>query len=101
MPVLSTSDGYMLVDTDPTARMLTCSTDPVDPLFFQLARRSQILDFLLHDLLTSTLPVWRRSSQRFMVPYAPHTKHHIKVYHSDPTGSITCIMPQRFDRPWG
>jgi hypothetical protein len=94
-------DGYMLVDTDPTARMLTCSTDPVDPLFFQLARRSMILDFLLHDTLVSTLPVWRRSNQRFMVPYAPHTLHHITVYHSDPTGSITCIMPQEFDRAYG
>lgn len=94
-------DGYMLVDTDPTQRMLTCATDPVDPLFFQLARRSQILDFLLHDMVNSTLPVWRRSTQRFMVPYAPHTLHHIKVYHSDPTGSITCVMPQRFNRAWG
>lgn len=101
LPLLTNRDGYMLVDTDPTARMLTCATDPVDPLFFQLARRSQILDFLLHDLLQSTLPVWRRSTQRFMVPYAPYTRHHIKVYHSDPNGSIVAIMPQRFSRAWG
>ena len=101
LPLLTEDDGYMLVDTDPTARMLTCATDPVDPLFVQLARRSQILDFLLHDVLATTLPVWRRSHERFMVPYGPRQIHHIKVFHSDPNGSITAVMPQRFDRPFG
>lgn len=101
LPLLTDQDGYMLVDTDPTARMLTCATDPVDPLFVQLARRSQVLDFLLHDQLVQTLPVWRRSSQRFMVPYGPRQIHHMKVMHSDPTGSITAIMPQRFNLAWG
>jgi len=96
LPLLTPSDGYMLVDADPTARMLTCATDPIDPLFMQIARRSQLLDFLMHDVLVSTLPVWRRSKERFMVPYGPRQVHHIKVFHTDHTGSVTCIMPQRF-----
>lgn len=101
LPLLKWEDGYMLVDTDPTARTLTCATDPVDPLFYQLARRSQFLDFLLHDELVSTLPVWRRTTERFMVPYGPKQVHNIKVYHSEPNGTISCIMPQRFTMAWG
>lgn len=101
VPFLTPEDGYVLVDTDPTARTFTCSTDPVDPLYMQIARRSQLLDFLLHDLLIRTLPVWRRSKERFMVPYAPMTLHHIRVYHTDPNGTVTAIMPQQFDMAYG
>jgi hypothetical protein len=50
LPLLTPSDGTVLVDTDPTARTLTAATDPVDPLFYRIARNSQLLDFFLHDL---------------------------------------------------
>jgi hypothetical protein len=101
LPLLTEDDGFCLVDTDPTARTLTCATDPVDPLFFQILRNSQLLDFLLHDLTVSTLPVWRRFNGRFAVGVPPKSKAHIKVYHSDPTGTITAIMPQHFDMAYG
>lgn len=101
LPVLSDSDGYCLVDTDPMARTLTCATDPVDPLFYQVVRNSQLLNVLLHDLAVSTLPVWRRFTYDFTTPTPPETLQTIKVYHSNHDGTITGFMPQHFDKAYG
>ena len=96
LPLLTPTDGTVLVDTDPTARTLTAATDPVDPLFFRIARNSELLDFLLHDLLVSTEPVWRRFNGRFTTPWPPRTINRIKVRHSEAGGTVTVLMPQRF-----
>src|SRR3954470_8232159 len=50
LPTLTDEDGYVLVDTDPAARTLTGSSDPVDNIFYTIIRQSRILDFLLHDI---------------------------------------------------
>jgi hypothetical protein len=68
----------------------------VDPLFFRILRNSQLLDFLLHDITSSTLPVWRRMNSRFSVPWPARSICHIRVQHSNPYGSISCLMPQHF-----
>lgn len=103
LPLLTPQDGYVLVDTDPNQRTLTSSTDPVDPLFFRILRNSQLLDFLLHDLITSTLPVWRRMRESFteasMIP--PKTVANLRVRHSNADGSITAIVPQRYGMAFG
>lgn len=96
LPLLTPKDGDVLVDTDPTARTLTAETDPVDPLFFQITRNSELLDFLLHDLLVSTLPVWRRFEGRFTTPWPARTVNRIKVRHSNAGGRVTVLMPQKF-----
>lgn len=101
LPLLTPTDGYVLVDTDPNARTLTAATDPVDPLFFRIARNSELLDFLLHDLFDSTLPVWRRSTARFSIPWPARSMCRIKVQHSNAGGTITALMPQRFNRAYG
>lgn len=100
MPVLSEKDGYCLLDTDPNGRTLTCATDPVDPLFYQKLRNSQLLDVILHDLTVSTLPIWRRFTYEFTTPTPPETLQHIKVYHSNHDGMITAYMPQHFDKAY-
>ncbi len=103
LPLLTPQDGYVLVDTDPNARTLTASTDPVDPLFYKILHNSQLLDFLLHDLLSSTLPVWRRMRESFteasLIP--PKTIAKLKVRHSNANGSITAIVPQRYGMAYG
>ncbi|WP_396909512.1 hypothetical protein [Mycolicibacterium sp.] len=98
LPLLTPKDGYVLVDTDPNARTLTASTDPVDPLLFKILRNSQLIDFVLHDIVNSTLPVWRRMKGSFspasQIP--PKTLATLHVRHSNADGSITAIVPQRF-----
>ncbi len=98
LPYLAESDGYMLVDTDPRARTLTASKDAVDNFFYKLARQSKILDFLLWELDETGIPVWQRFDKRFMSSIPPRTVAHIRVRHSNPAGTITAILPQRYRR---
>jgi hypothetical protein len=100
LPTLQESDGYVLVDTDPASRTLTGSADPVDNAFYELIRSSRILDFLLHDIGTMGLPVWRRANGiRFTSQVPPGTIANITVKHDHPAGAITVLMPQRYIRP--
>jgi hypothetical protein len=100
LPSLSSEDGYVLVDTDPSSRTLTGSKDPVDNIFFELVRGSKILDFFLHDISALGLPVWRRANGiRFMSQIPPRTVANITVRHNHPEGAITVMMPQRYMRP--
>ena len=100
LPSLSSEDGYVLVDTDPSSRTLTGSKDPVDNIFFELVRGSKILDFFLHDISALGLPVWRRANGiRFMSQIPPRTVANITVRHDHPEGAITVMMPQRYMRP--
>ena len=100
LPTLQESDGYVLVDTDPANRTLTGSSDPVDNIFYDLIRSSRILDFLLHDISSLGLPVWRRANGiRFVSQIPPGTVANIKVRHDNPTGAITVMVPQRYVRP--
>jgi hypothetical protein len=101
LPLLIPEDGTVLVDTDPTARTITAATDPVDPLFYRIARNSELLEFFLHDLTATGLPVWRRFYGRFSVPWPAKAVNRIKVQHSNPGGTITAIMPQKYDMAYG
>lgn len=98
LPRIFPKDGLILVDTDPAKRTLTSSTDPVDNLFYQVIRNSEILDYLLGDLTSadSGLPVGRRmpGGIGFTSQIPPHSTAHIKVTHTNPAAKITCIVPQ-------
>lgn len=98
LPFLAETDGYTLCDTDPRERTLTSSNDPVDNVFYQIARQSKILDFFLHDVATTGLPVWKRFDKNFLGSIPPRTVHQIRVKHSEPDGTITAILPQRYKR---
>lgn len=98
LPELVKTDGTVLVDTDPTQRTLTSSTDPVDNLFYKIIRSSKILDFFLHDLEQTGLPVWQRFDSRFTFTVPPKTVVSLRVKHSNPNGIITAILPQRYRR---
>lgn len=98
LPLLAKADGYVLVDTDPTQRTLTASADPVDNVFYAIARKSKILDFLLWELDETGLPVWQRFDKRFLASVPPKTVASLRVKHSYPNGTITAIMPQRYKR---
>lgn len=101
LPLLSPKDGTVMVDTDPTARTLTATKDPVDPLFYRILRNSQFADFFLHDELDSTLPIWRRFNDRFTTPWPAKTVNRIKVRHSNAKGTIVALCPQRFSMAYG
>lgn len=100
LPELSSDDGYVTVDTDPSARTFKGSNDPTDNFFYQFIRSSRILDFFLHDIESLGLPVWRRANGiRFQSPIPARTVANIKVRHTHPGGQVFILMPQRYKRP--
>ncbi|AMQ66959.1 MULTISPECIES: hypothetical protein [Mycolicibacterium] len=98
LPLISQKDGYVLVDTDPTQRTLTASNDPVDNVFYKIARQSKILDFLLGELDETGEPVWKRFDKTFTQSVPSTTVAQLRVRHETPGATITAIMPQRFKR---
>jgi len=100
LPALSAADGYVQVDTDTAERTFKSSTEPVDNVFYQLIRQSQILDFFLHDQAAQGLPVWRRANGiRFQSEIPPRTVANLRVRHDTPGGQVIVFMPQRYSRP--
>lgn len=98
LPKIFASDGMVLVDTDPAARTLTGSKDPVDNLFYKLIRNSEVLDYILGDLTSadSGLPVGRRmpGGIGFSSQLPAKSVTHVKVTHTNPNGKITAVVPQ-------
>ena len=103
LPLFTPQDGWVLVDTDPNSQTLTAANDPVDPYVMKILRNSQLLDMLLHDILSSTEPVWQRMEDRFteasQIP--PRTLAHIGVRHSNADGKIIAFVPQRYEKGFG
>lgn len=103
LPLLTPEDGYVLVDTDPDARTLTCVTDPIDPLFMQILQNSSLLEILLGPEINSTKPIWQQMKYSFteaaLIP--AQTVANLTAWHSEHDGTVTCIMPQQYKMAWG
>ena len=103
LPRFYPSDGtFMMVDTDQSKRTITTEQDPVDDALFKYLRNSQLLDILLRDQTSSRLPAQRRipGGISFDNVVEPRTVANIRVTHTNPYGSVTCIMPQQFRMAW-
>lgn len=103
LPRLYASDGaYMMVDTDPTRKTIITEKEPIDSQIYKYLRNSQLLNIILSDTLSRTLPAQRRipGGVSFDNPIPPRTVAHIRVTHSNPNGSVTCIMPQHYKMAW-
>lgn len=106
LPKLYAEDGaYMLVDTDPTKRTITTEKEPIDNEAARLMRNTQLLQVLLpdvYDTAAAKLPAQRRipGGIGFDGKIPPRTVAQLKVSHTNPRGSITCIMPQHYRMPW-
>jgi hypothetical protein len=103
LPEFYPEDGdFMMVDTDPTKRTITTQKDPVDNQLYKFLRNSKFLEVLLQDLTDRGLPAQRRipGGIGFDNAIPPRTVANIAVTHSNPAGSITCIMPQNYRMAW-
>lgn len=98
LPLLTDADGSMVyVDTDPTKRTLTGAKDPVDPQFLKILRNSQLIEFLLHDVIDVTEPLWKRMNGKgFQNKIPPRSMANLKVRHSEHGGTITALLPQHY-----
>ena len=100
LPELFTTDGTVLVNTDPTQRTLVSSNDPVDNGYYKLIRASSTLNFFLGDLASSGEAVWQRKYCRFVYTVPATTVVHLRVRATNPAATVTAILPQRFSRSW-
>jgi hypothetical protein len=103
LPKFYTSDGdFMMVDTDPTKRTIVTQKDPVDDQLYKYLRNSQLLEVLLHDVTAAKLPAQRRipGGIGFDNVVEPRTVANISVTHTNPRGTVTCIMPQNYRMAW-
>lgn len=99
-PEIYSGDGFLMVDTDPTARTFTTSKEPVDNVFYRFARQAEILDYLplLHDLGDQGLPAWRRTRGQRFASIIPREKEvTTAVYHTNPEAKVTAFMPQKYE----
>lgn len=103
LPKMYDTDGsFMLVDTDPTKRTITTEQDPHDEQLFKYLRNSQLAQILFKDETAKRLPAQRRipGGIGFDGEIPPRTVAHLKVTHTNPNATITCIMPQQYRMAW-
>ena len=103
LPRFYREDGdFMLIDTDDSKRTVTTQKDPVDGQLYKFLRNSQLLDIVLHDVTSRRLPAQRRipGGIGFDNVIPPRTVANIKVTHTNPAGTVTCIMPQHYRMAW-
>jgi hypothetical protein len=98
LPPLFASDGPSLCDTDPQNRTLTAASDPIDNLFYQYLRSSTVLSFLLSNEGDQGEPWWQRGYVRFTNAVPPQTVVQFTVKHTNPNGTVTVMLPQRWKR---
>ena len=98
LPSTTSSVGTFMCDTEPGKRTLTAANDPHDNLLFDLIRQSQILDFFLGGIANEGLPLQLQFQNRFIFTIPPKTVCQFTVGHSNPTGTIVAMVPQRFKR---
>lgn len=98
LPPLYAADGPAMCDTDPENRTLTAASDPVDNGFYSWIRSSEILNYFLTNLTSSTEPWWERGYVRFVYQVPPQTSVCLNVTHTNPAATITAVVPQRYKR---
>lgn len=103
LPEFYDSDGaFMMVDTDPTKQTIVTANEPVDDGLAKFMRNSQLLEAMFHDQVQQATPAQRRvpGGVLFDNPIPARTVAHLKVEHSNPQGTVTCIMPQQYRTAW-
>lgn len=98
LPLIFDTDGPCLVDTDPQARTLTASNDPVDSAFYKYLQSSSVLNFLLSNIDERGEPWWQRGYVRFVYSVPPQTVVAFGVAHTNPEATITVLVQQRYKR---
>lgn len=98
LPVIEPSDGLVLCNTDPAQQTLTAQHDPQDNFFYDIARSSGLLNFLLSGIDQSDEPIWQRGYTRFVNTVPGQTATHFTVKHSNPNATITAYVPQYYRR---
>ena len=98
LPPIYDSDGLVMVNTDPVERTLTAAHDPVDNLFYKIARAAGLFKFLLAGIGDRGEALWERGYCRFMYKLPAKTVGNFTVRSTNPNCRIEIIVPQPYSR---
>lgn len=98
LPPMVTSDGPGLCDTDPANQTLSAANDPADNVLYDFLQSSEILNYFLTFLDTSSEPWWQRGYVRFLYTVPPNSVTTFNVQHTNPDAVITVMLSQRYKR---
>jgi hypothetical protein len=99
LPPIETTDGDVLVDTNPIVKPIIAQNDPADDNFFALNNAAQVLGFFLQG---ATIPAqsatWLRGYIRFLYVTPPNSVVQLHVMHNNPNAQIAAQMPLWYKR---
>ena len=99
LPPIESTDGDVLVDTNPIHKTLVAQSDPQPNEFFAISSASGLLNFFLQANKTPAQEaLWLRGYVRFLYNVAPYSVVQLNVMHSNPGAIITAQLPQQFKR---
>lgn len=97
---IDSSDGDVLIDTDPNHKTVLADSDPYDVGFYEAQQSKGLLNFFLQGLSNSAqAALWLRVGYlRFLNQIPPYSVVHLKVAHNNPNAEIAVQLPQRYKR---
>jgi hypothetical protein len=99
MPAIFSTDGQVLVDSDPTHKALVAEHDPHDNNMFKLLNATGVINFFLQGNNTpASEALWLRGYVQFMFPIPPNSVAHLRVKSRNPNANIVAQVTQRYKR---
>lgn len=93
------TDGDVLVDTDPLRKPMVAHNDPIDHGFYDVSRSKGLLSFFLAAATTPAHEAtWLRGYMRFLHTCPPYSVTHLRVAHNNANAQISAALPQRYKR---
>lgn len=99
LPEIFSTDGDVLVDTDPIHKTLIAQNDPQDNGYYAVTSASGLLGFFLQGNTTeASEALWLRGYVRFLYTTPPNSVVTLNVMHTNPNAQIVAQMPQYYKR---
>lgn len=103
LPEFYDTDGeFMLVDTDPNRQTIVTANEPASDNLAKFMRNSQLFEAMFHDQVQKSIHAQRRidGGVLFDNSIPEQSVAHLRVEHTNPQGTVTCIMPQHYRTAW-
>lgn len=99
LPTIESTDGDVLVDTNPMVKTLVAQNDPQPSEYYAITSAAGLLDFFLQNETTPAQEaLWLRGYVRFVYNIPPYSVAQLQVQHTNPGAQIVAQLPQRYKR---
>jgi hypothetical protein len=99
LPEIYSTDGDVLVDTNPIIKTLVAQNDPADDTYFSISNAAGLLSFFLQGNSTpASEAIWLRGYIRFVYTCPPQSVVQLHVMHNNPYAQIVAQLPLWYKR---